>query len=75
MRLFVGMLLGAALTIALAYAHDARVPTQAESGPELRAQTLVNWDVAGGLWNAFTTDVARVGRKAKDGVERLAGRL
>ena len=77
MRLFLGMLLGAALTIAFAYMHDARVPTQTtqtEGGGEIRARTLVNWDIAGGLWNGFTDDVARMGRQAKDGVERMAGR-
>ena len=44
MRLFLGMIIGAGLTIGLAYVHDSNL-----SGPFQAQQRLVNWDVANGL--------------------------
>ena len=44
MRLILGMLIGAALTIGAAYVHDTKV-----RGPLADRQRLVNWEVAGDL--------------------------
>jgi hypothetical protein len=44
MRLILGMIIGAGLTIGGAYIHDSKL-----SGPFEAQQRLVNWDVAGNV--------------------------
>jgi hypothetical protein len=44
MRLLLGMIIGAALTIGAAYVHDTKV-----RGPLAEQQRLVNWEVADAL--------------------------
>ncbi len=44
MRLILGMIIGAGLTIGGAYIHDSKL-----NGPFEAQQRLVNWDVAGNL--------------------------
>ena len=47
MRLLFGMVLGAALTIGLAYVHDSMyAPLPASPPPASESRPLVNWDVA-----------------------------
>ena len=47
MRLLLGMILGAALTIGLAYVHDSMYVPQPPSPPVATAEPrpMVNWDV------------------------------
>jgi hypothetical protein len=50
MRLLFGMVLGAALTIGLAYAHDQMyAPLPASSPPASEPRPMVNWDVVSGV--------------------------
>jgi hypothetical protein len=51
MRLLFGMILGAALTIGLAYIHDSMYAPLSPSPPPtaFEPRPLVNWDVAGTL--------------------------
>ena len=51
MRLLFGMVLGAALTIGLAYVHDSMYAPLPSSSPPAASEPrpLVNWDVAGTL--------------------------
>lgn len=52
MRLILGMILGAALTVGLAYVSDtATKPTT----PGAEARPMVNWDVVGRNVDALTT--------------------
>jgi hypothetical protein len=44
MRLFLGIIVGAALVVGGAYVHDSNL-----NGPFQAQQRLVNWDVAGNL--------------------------
>lgn len=52
MRMFSGMLLGAALTVGVAYYHDFIAASPTGTGTNLRGtQAMVNWDVVGANWN------------------------
>ena len=62
MRLLLGMILGAALTVGGAYISDTATKPAAGSGAESRP--MVNWDVVGRNFDAFTAMV-------KDGWARL----
>ena len=44
MRLLFGIIIGAGLTVGLAYVHDSNL-----NGPFATQQRLVNWEVAGSL--------------------------
>lgn len=54
MRIFLGMLLGAVLTVLTAYVYDSTTngPAVANSGPVVQ-RTMVNWDVVGENWRSF----------------------
>lgn len=46
MRVLFGMILGAALTVGLAYLHDSMyAPTSFSSPPTAEGRPMVNWDV------------------------------
>jgi hypothetical protein len=52
------MILGALLTIGVAYAVDTwRVPTTATAGSPAVEKTMVNWDVVGRNWTKLTSRV------------------
>ena len=81
MRLLLGMVLGAMLTVLFAYIHDARVASPpadsaraSVNAPAVVSGKLVNWDVAGASWHDFTAGVADLGRQAQRGFVRLAGK-
>jgi len=55
MRVLLGMILGALLTIGAAYAIDTWRAPAAVAGTSSSAQkTMVNWDVVGKNWNRLT---------------------
>ena len=66
MRVFFGLILGAALTIGAAYMYDANNALAAANDPALRVQPLVNWDIVGAKWNILT-------ERARDEWNRLIG--
>jgi hypothetical protein len=59
MRVLLGMILGALLTVATAYALDSwRAPAAATANtPPGVQRTMVNWDVVGKNWNQLTVRV------------------
>ena len=63
MRLLLGMILGAALTVGGAYISD----TVAKPPPGTEARPMVNWDVVGRNVDSFTAIV-------KDGWNRLTNK-
>ena len=66
MRVPLGIIIGAALTVGAAYVYDSRhAPAGATTAATHR--TLVNWDVVGGKWDRLTT-------RARNEWTRLAGR-
>jgi hypothetical protein len=66
MRLFFGMILGAAITIGAAYVHDSMLPAPVASPPPAAGEQrpIVNWDVA----NALTRSVYVRSRELVDKV-------
>lgn len=62
MRLLLGMILGAALTVGGAYVSDTATKPAAGSGVD--ARPMVNWDVVGRNFDSFTAVV-------KDGWNKL----
>jgi hypothetical protein len=54
MRLILGMILGAILTIGLAYYSDSMHTSTVASGPSASDnRPMVNWDVVQSNWDAF----------------------
>lgn len=61
MRLLLGMILGAALTVGLAYSYDSMQTSSVATGPTASTnRTMVNWDVVGANWNSLK-DKAQAG--------------
>jgi hypothetical protein len=54
MRVFLGMILGAALLVAGIYVYDSQSTSTVASGQTASVnRTIVNWDVASADWNAL----------------------
>lgn len=54
MRVLLGMILGAALTVAVAYYYDSMSTSTVATGPSATTnRTMVNWDVVETNWNTF----------------------
>ena len=69
MRLLLGIILGALLTIAGAYAYDSSTGRAANGLASTAAggqAPLVNWDVVGTRWDLFKANV----REQADNLER-----
>ena len=47
MRVLFGMILGAFLTVGVAYVHDSGSSSAASTSPVLADSRMVNWDVVG----------------------------
>lgn len=56
MRVLLGMILGAILTVAAAYYYDSMTTSTVATGPSATTnRTMVNWDVVEANWNSFKT--------------------
>ena len=68
MRVFLGMILGAALLIAVVYIRDSQSTSTVASGEAASAnRTIVNWDVAAADWNLLK-------RRAQDDWTKLSSK-
>ena len=54
MRLLLGLILGAALTIGGTYVYDSHNAVAAENGTAPSQRALVNWDVVAVKWQTLT---------------------
>lgn len=54
MRLLLGLILGAVLTIGAAYVYDSHNAAVAENGIATTQRPLVNWDVVSSKWQLLT---------------------
>jgi hypothetical protein len=75
MRVFLGMILGSALTILLAFAVDtaATSPTTANTGTVTETRPMVNWDVVGIRWRGLQAELQDLGANVRRGWNRLVG--
>jgi hypothetical protein len=56
MRVFLGMILGALLLVAVVYAYDSQSTSTVASGQNAAtSRTIVNWDVAAADWHVLKT--------------------
>ncbi len=66
MRLLLGIILGALLTIGAAYVYDSHNALAASNSTASVQRPLVNWDVVGTKWDRLT-------QRARTEWNRLAG--
>jgi len=67
MRAFLGMILGAMLTVLGAYAYDSLSTGPSLSGtPAVEQKTMVNWDVVGKNWQSLKSRVQNEWIKLSD---------
>jgi hypothetical protein len=58
MRVFLGMIFGAMLTVLFAYTYDSLSTGPSLAGPPaVEQKTMVNWDVVGQNWLSFKSRV------------------
>ncbi len=66
MQTIFGFILGVAITIGVAYVHDASItaPTVSATAPAPTVERqMVNWDVVGTNWREFKATVSQSWRK------------
>lgn len=62
MRMFLGMILGALLTVLAAYGYDSY-----NAGSDVTAaRPMVNWDVVRDNWNGVQTNLREMGNRVHD---------
>ena len=67
MRVFLGMIFGAMLTVLGAYAYDSISTGPSLAGPPaVEQKTMVNWDVVGQNWLSFKSRVQNEWIKLSD---------
>jgi hypothetical protein len=71
MRMLLGIILGALLTVGAAYLYDSHNAVAAGSAPASAQRPLVNWDVAAVKWGHLSE---RISTKARDEWNRIASK-
>jgi hypothetical protein len=66
MRVLLGIILGALLTVGGAYIYDSHNALEAVNAPTSAQRPLVNWDIVGTKWQLLT-------ERARSEWTRLAG--
>ena len=74
MRLLLGIILGAALTIGGAYLYDSHHALQAGNATGAVPRPMVNWDVVDMKWQHALDRAQHLTTRAKDELTRIAGR-
>lgn len=59
MRVLLGIILGALLTIGSAYLYDSHRAAAAANEPASAQRPMVNWDVVGNKWDRLTDRARR----------------
>ncbi len=66
MRVLIGIILGAFLTVGAAYLYDSHNALEAVNAPASAQRSLVNWDIVSTKWQHLTV-------RARSEWNRLAG--
>lgn len=74
MRVLLGIILGAALTVGGAYLYDSHNALQAGNATAAAQRPMVNWDVVHVKWQHALDRAQRLTTRAKDELTRIAGR-
>ena len=75
MRVFIGMVLGACLTIAGAFTYDA-LSGRIDNMPDASAseqRPMVNWNVVIRNWHLLETDMREMGARVQEEWRKLTG--
>ena len=76
MRLLLGIVLGALLTVAGAFAYDTssgRAPNGLQTTAANGHPPMVNWDVVSDNWNGVQANLRNLGADVEKGWKRIAG--
>ncbi len=74
MQMFVGMILGALLTIVSAFAYDSSTGRAPNGMTSSSANApMVNWDVVGHNWDGVKIELRNAADEVERGWKRLAG--
>jgi hypothetical protein len=65
MRFLLGIIVGAILTVGVAYLYDASTsgPSKAAAQTSVAQQPMVNWDIVGRNWQSFSLGVRNTWNK------------
>ncbi len=63
MRVLLGIIIGAVLTVGSAYLYDSHHAAQAVNAPANAQRPLVNWDVVAVKWGHLTTRARAEGHR------------
>jgi len=73
MRVFLGMILGSALTILTVFMIDSMNTTATSVAGTPAARQMVNWDVVGMRMRGLRDELRQFGARVQDGWNRLTG--
>jgi hypothetical protein len=73
MRVFLGMILGSALTILAVFMIDSMSTTATSVAGSTTTRQMVNWDVVGLRIRGLRDDLRHFGARVQDGWNRLTG--
>jgi len=71
MQLLLGMILGSALTILVAYAIDTTTMAHTTTATANTERPMVNWDVVENRWNSMRSELREFGANVQRGWHRL----
>jgi hypothetical protein len=76
MRLFLGMVLGALLTVAVAFIHDTVVTSSVAAGATATdRQTIVNWNVVRSSARGLGANLRELDSRVREGWNKLSERV
>ena len=75
MPMFLGMVLGAALTVLTAFMIDSMTPpaTSANGTTNVETRQMVNWDVVGARMRGLRDEIRHFGAQVQHGWNKLTG--
>lgn len=69
MRLLLGIILGAVLTVGGAYLYDSHNASASIEAPATAQRPMVNWDVVTVKWHAFTANARSQWRRVTANID------